>query len=57
MLNNMKTTHKLYGDFASRLGTEELEPLTWKERFWIGVIVILIAIITVEIVTRISNLI
>ena len=53
----MKKTHKPYGDFASQLGTEELEPLTWKERFWIGVIVILIAIILVEVVTRISNLI
>jgi hypothetical protein len=25
----MKTTHKPYGDFATRLGTEELEPLTY----------------------------
>ena len=52
----MKKTHKPYGDVASQLGTEELEPLTWKERFWIGVIVILIAIILVEVVTRISSL-
>ncbi len=52
----MKTTHKPYGDFAPRLGTEKLEPLTWKERFWIGVTVILIAIIIVEVVTRISSL-
>ena len=53
----MKKTHKPYGDFASRLGTEELEPLTWKERFWVTVIVVAIAIILVEVVTRISNLI
>lgn len=53
----MKKTHKPYGDFASRLGTEELEPLTWKERFWIGVVMIVITIITVEVVTRISSLI
>ncbi len=53
----MKTTHKPYGDFAPRLGTEELEPLTWKERFWIGVVMIVITIITVEVVTRISSLI
>ena len=57
MLNNMKNTHKPYGDFAPRLGTEELEPLTWKERFWVTVIVVAIAIILVEVVTRISNLI
>lgn len=56
MLNNMKKTHKTYGDFAPRLGTEELEPLTWKERFWIGVVMIVITIITVEVVTRISSL-
>lgn len=53
----MKTYKTEYEDFAPRLGTEELEPLTWKERFWIGVIVILIAIILVEVVTRISSLI
>ena len=52
----MKTTHNEYGDFAPQLGTEELEPLTWKERFWIGGIVILIAIVLVEVVTRISSL-
>ena len=57
MLNSMKNTHKPYGDFAPRLGTEELEPLTWKERFWVTVIVVAIAIILVEVVTRISNLI
>ena len=55
MLNNMKKTHKLYGDFAPRLGTEELEPLTWKERFGVTVIVVAIAILTVEVVTRISS--
>ncbi len=52
----MKTTHKPYGDFASRLGTEELEPLTWKERFWVTVAIFVIAILTVEVVTRISSL-
>ena len=53
----MKKTHKPYGDFASRLGTEELEPLTWKERFWGTVIELAVAIIIVEVDTRISSLI
>lgn len=39
----------------SNLGGE-LEPLTWKELFWGTVIVVAIAIITVEVVTRISSL-
>lgn len=56
MLNNMKKTHKPYGDFASRLGTEELEPLTWAGRYWVPLVMVATAILTVEVVTRISSL-
>lgn len=52
----MKTTHKPYGDTARRLGTEELEPLTWKEIFWVTVGFLVVAIITVEVVIRISQM-
>ena len=53
----MKKTHKPYGDFASRLGTEELEPLTWAGRYWVPLVMVATAILTVEVVTRISSLI
>lgn len=51
----MKKTHRPYGDTAPRLGSE-LDPLTWKERFWGTVIVLVIAIITVEVITRVASL-
>ena len=53
----MKKTHKPYGDFAPRLGTEELEPLTWAGRYWVPLVMVATAILTVEVVTRISSLI
>lgn len=39
--HDMKKTHKPYGDFATRLGTEELEPTTfWDYVVLLGIVII-----------------